>query len=111
MSYIFKSAAELEALCQQHQVPISEIALRYEMELNSVDRSDIELDTGMRSILDRIPRFQYNVSKGFLHWDYADGLDTGTIYHDIESSNFKKIQDLIKQFQPTSFEDLEKFLI
>lgn len=38
-------------------------------------------------------------------------LDTGTIYHDIESSNFKKIQDLIKQFQPTSFEDLEKFLI
>ncbi len=42
MSYIFKSAAELEALCQQHQVPISEIALRYEMELNSVDRSDIE---------------------------------------------------------------------
>ena len=73
--------------------------------------SDIELDLGMRSILDRIPRFQYNVSKGFLHWDYADGLDTGTIYHDIESSNFKKIQDLIKQFQPTSFEDLEKFLI
>jgi hypothetical protein len=46
-----------------------------------------------------------------LHWDYAGGLDTGTISHNMESSNFKKIQDLIKQCQPASFEELELFLI
>lgn len=73
--------------------------------------ADIELDPEARSILDRIPRFEYNVSKGFLHWNYADGLDTGTISHNIQTLKFKKIQELIKQNQPTSFEELECFLI
>lgn len=72
---------------------------------------DIELAPEVRSILDRIPRFQYNISKGFFHWDYADGLDRGTIVHNMHTSHFKKIQESIKQHQPISFEELENFLL
>jgi L-serine dehydratase len=42
MSYVFKNANELAALCKEHNVPISEIAVRYEMEVKGITREQIE---------------------------------------------------------------------
>lgn len=42
MSYVFKNAKELAALCAEHAVPISEIAVRYEMEVKENTREQVE---------------------------------------------------------------------
>lgn len=42
MSYVFKNATELQQLCEEHKVPISEIAVRYEMEVKGITREQIE---------------------------------------------------------------------
>jgi len=42
MSYVFKHASELAALCEKEQVPISEIAARYEMEVKGTTREQID---------------------------------------------------------------------
>lgn len=42
MSYVFKKAAELQALCEKHNATISEIAVQYEMEVKGITREEIE---------------------------------------------------------------------
>jgi len=53
----------------------------------------------------------YNLTKGFLHWEYGDGLDEGTLPYSIDSEKFKRFQELLKRKNPTSFEEIEAFLI
>ena len=72
---------------------------------------EMEIDSEVENILNEIDNFTYNLIKGFLHWEYADGLDEGTLPYSIESDKFKKFQEMIKQKKPTSFEDIEAFLI
>ncbi len=42
MSYTFTSAEKLAALCEEHKVPISEIALRYEMKNGGLSKEEVE---------------------------------------------------------------------
>lgn len=42
MSYVFKNAKELAALCAEQNVPISEISVRYEMEVKGTTHEEIE---------------------------------------------------------------------
>jgi hypothetical protein len=69
------------------------------------------LDPEVTAILDCVPGFDYNLSKGFLHWKYQGGLDQGTLPYSIDTETFRRFQGLIQREQPMSFEELEVFLI
>lgn len=69
------------------------------------------LEPKVTVILDQITGFDYNLSKGFLHWEYQGGLDQGTLPYSIETEKFKRFERLIQQNRPTSFDELEVFLI
>ena len=71
----------------------------------------MQIDSEVANILNEIDNFTYNLTKGFLHWEYADGLEEGTLPYSTETDKFKKFQELIKKNKPTSFEDIEAFLI
>jgi hypothetical protein len=73
-------------------------------------RSDLALDPEVEKILNNIEYFKYNLAKGFLHWDYADGLEIGTPPYSIETEEFRRLQERIKSHCPTTFEELENFL-
>lgn len=72
---------------------------------------ELSIDPQVAIILSNIKDFTYNVSKGFLFWDYGGGIFTGTVTHRIDSESFGKIQRLVKQFKPTSFADIQDFLL
>lgn len=70
-----------------------------------------DLDPEVKDILDRIELFTYNLDKGFFHWEYAEGLDSGTFPHSIETQQFRRFQDWIKQNQPATFDEIESLLV
>lgn len=70
-----------------------------------------QLDPEVENILSKIQGLSYNLTKGFLHWEYGDGLDTGTLPYSIDSDKFRRFQELLKRNNPSSFEELEAFLI
>lgn len=72
---------------------------------------EYQLDPELKNILNQVPNFSYNLTKGFLHWSYGDGLDEGTLPYSIDTERFQRFQDLIKKNCPTSFGQLEAFLI
>jgi hypothetical protein len=70
-----------------------------------------QLDPEVEEILSKIDGFTYNLRRGFLHWEFQNGLDEGTLSYSIETDRFQRFQTLIKRNRPTSFEELEVFLI
>ncbi|AFZ59047.1 hypothetical protein H6G54_23485 [Anabaena cylindrica FACHB-243] len=74
-------------------------------------QAELQLDPEVIDIFDKIDSFTYNLTRGFLKWEYFDGLNEGTISYSIETTRFQKFQELIKKHHPTSFEELEVFLI
>ena len=71
---------------------------------------DLDLDPKVKEILQNIEDFEYNLAKGFLHWDYANGLQSGTPPYSIETDTFRRLQERIKDRRPTTFEELENLL-
>ncbi len=71
---------------------------------------DLALDPEVEKILSQIEDFKYNLAKGFLHWEYADGLQSGTPPYSIDTDNFHRLQERIKILRPTTFEELEILL-
>jgi hypothetical protein len=74
-------------------------------------QSEWQLDPDVEKILSEIEGFTYNLTRGFLHWRFQNGLDEGTLSYSIETERFQRFQQLIKKNHPTSFEELEVFLI
>lgn len=72
---------------------------------------NVEINKDLGKILEQIPDFSYSVSKGFFHWQYAQGLESGTLPYSIETQDFDKFQKLVIEKKPSSFDDLEVFLI
>ncbi|MGD1861300.1 MAG: hypothetical protein ACFB0E_15185 [Leptolyngbyaceae cyanobacterium] len=70
----------------------------------------LALESEVENILSHIEDFKYNLAKGFLHWDYADGLQSGTQPYSIETEEFRRLQERIKDCHPTTFEELENLL-
>lgn len=70
-----------------------------------------QLDREVENILSRVEDLSYNLAKGFLHWKYRDGLEEGTLTYSIDTERFMRFQELIKKHKPTTFEELEGFLI
>jgi hypothetical protein len=70
-----------------------------------------EIDQDVKQILDKIDNFSYNFSKGFLHWQFGNGLEEGTLPYSCDTDRFKKFEILMKRKKPTSYEELEVFLI
>lgn len=70
-----------------------------------------QLDPEVENILSKIQDFQYNLTKGFLNWEFKNGLDQGTLPYSIDTEQFRRFQELIKRKQPTCFDELEGFLI
>jgi hypothetical protein len=71
----------------------------------------LQLDPTVENILNEIPNFSYNLTKGFLHWEYGNGLEQGTLPYSIDSKKFNRFEAIVKKNQPTSFEEIEPFLI
>jgi hypothetical protein len=95
-------------------VSVREILIKAQQSTPSFIRSfsqEWQLDLEVESILSKIEGLSYNLTKGFLHWEYGDGLDEGTLPYSIDSEKFRRFQALIKRNNPTSFEELEAFLI
>lgn len=70
----------------------------------------LSLDSDVSNILGNIENFSYNLTKGFMHWQYGDNLETGTYPYRIDHAQFERFQELIKEHKPTNFEELEVFL-
>lgn len=70
-----------------------------------------QLDPEVENILSKIEDFQYNLTKGFLHWEFKNGLDLGTLPYSVDTEQFRRFQEIIKKKQPTCFDELESFLI
>lgn len=79
--------------------------------IRSFSRSEAELDVEVAKILGEIPNFTYTLSKGFFHWEFKSGLDQGTLRYSCETEEFQRFQELIRQQSPTSFEEIEGFLL
>lgn len=95
-------------------VSVMEILIKAQQSTPSFIRSfsqEWQLDPEVESILSKIEGLSYNLTKGFLHWEYGDGLDEGTLPYSIDSEKFKRFQELLKRNNPTSFEEIEAFLI
>lgn len=64
----------------------------------------------LAKILDNIEDLDYNLAKGFLHWDYADGLQCGIQPYSIDTEAFRRLQERIIHHNPRTFEELEPLL-
>jgi hypothetical protein len=73
-------------------------------------RVDHQIDPQVAEILGKIPGFTYNLTKGFLHWQYG-GLEKGTLRYSMDTDSFARFQALIKNCKPSTFEELESFLL
>jgi hypothetical protein len=69
-----------------------------------------ETDQEFLKILSKIPNFTYNFAKGFFHWQYAS-LDEGDIPCRIDTEQFRRFRDRVKQMKPATFEELETLLL
>ncbi len=74
-------------------------------------QSNLQLDPEVERILSNIEDFTYEVTKGFLCWDFQNGLEEGILSYSLESDKFQKFQELLKKNCPNSFDELEVFLI
>ena len=73
--------------------------------------AEFELDAEVQQILSNIEDFTYNLAKGFLHWNYANGLQSGTLPYSIDTADFRRLQERIKSHKPKDFEnELEDLL-
>ncbi len=72
--------------------------------------TNLELEPQFEKILRNIEDLEYNLAKGFLHWDYADGLQYGTQPYSIETDAFRRLQERIIHHNPRTFEELEPLL-
>ncbi len=71
---------------------------------------NLTIDSEVARVLNSINNFTYNTDKGFLHWNYGDGIFTGTVSYSIDSEQFGKIQRLLKTICPQTFVELHDFL-
>lgn len=63
-----------------------------------------------QKILNSIAGFNYTIVRGFLSWNYYE-LQFGRLPYDCCDQRFIKFQDTIEQKQPTTFDDLEVWLL
>ncbi|MEQ8997294.1 MAG: hypothetical protein RID53_12430 [Coleofasciculus sp. B1-GNL1-01] len=68
---------------------------------------DVQIDPEVKKILAKIQGFTYSISKGFLQWQFANGLEEGTLPYSIETENFRRFQERVKQNKPMTFDELE----
>lgn len=68
------------------------------------------LDPEVAGILSNITGLRYSLSKGFLHWQYGNNIDRGTIPYPIGHPNFNRFQERIKASNPETFEAFEVLL-
>ena len=71
----------------------------------------LKLDPEVENILNNIEGFTYKISKGFLEWEFEEGLNEGILPYSIDSLQFSKFKEKLKEKQPICFDDLEVFLI
>jgi hypothetical protein len=68
------------------------------------------LDPEVADILSKIADFSYNLAKGFLHWQFGNNIDQGTIQYRIGHPDFNRFQERVKASNPKTFEELEILL-
>ncbi len=101
-------------LMNKNSVPLMDILKEAQKCSPSYIRSfalERQLDPEVKNILDRIPHFSYNLTKGFLQWSYGNGLQEGTFSDSIDTERFQGFQDWIKRNRPTTFEEIEGLLL
>jgi hypothetical protein len=68
------------------------------------------LDPEVVDILSKIADFSYNLAKGFLHWQFGNNIDQGTIPYRVGHPDFNRFQERIKTSKPKTFEEFEVLL-
>ncbi len=99
---------------EQTHVSLHELLVKTRAASPSYIRSlakDIPLDPLVKKILDNIPDFTYSLTKGFLKWNFLNGLQKGTLPYSQDDQRFERFQSLLKRDQPTDFDKLEVFLV
>ncbi len=69
-----------------------------------------DIDPDVKQILDSIPDFRYQLTKGFFHWEFGGGIEEGTLMYSCDTPEFRRFQDRVKERRPTSFDELENLL-
>ncbi|NJM00536.1 MAG: hypothetical protein HC924_17965 [Synechococcaceae cyanobacterium SM2_3_2] len=69
-----------------------------------------EIDPDVKEILDSIPLFRYQLSKGFFHWEFGEGLEEGILMYSCDRPEFRYFQNRVKERRPTSFDELQNLL-
>jgi hypothetical protein len=70
----------------------------------------VSLDPDVESILESIQGLTYEVSRGFLKWQFR-GLQEGTLSYSCDDERFTAFQNHIKKNCPATFDELEGLLI
>jgi hypothetical protein len=65
----------------------------------------------VKEVFANIKNFSYIIENGYLSWEYAGGLDAGTIPYPIKSERFLSFQRAIVAKHPCQFSELEGILL
>jgi transcriptional regulator of NAD metabolism len=100
--------------CDKSNIPAIEILKKAQQSSPSFIRAlstRWKIDEEVKQILDNIDNFSYNFVKGFLHWQFGNGLEEGTFAYSCDTERYRQFESLIKRQKPKSYEELEVFLI
>lgn len=75
--------------------------------LQSDEEAETMLSRECREVLLSLPRFEFKIERGFLHWSFANGITKGVLSQDCFSEAFQKFQKCVLDLNPSSFEEIE----
>lgn len=71
----------------------------------------VDLLPEAKEIFANIKNFSYIIENGYLSWEYAGGLDSGTIPYPVNSGEFSSFQRTVIAKHPRQFSELEGILL
>lgn len=82
----------------------------YNLNPNYIKGFDRQLPQALREVLNRIPRFSYQVEGGYISWSF-NATDNGVVSHQIGTKAFLDWENMVINLNPNNFEELESYLI
>jgi hypothetical protein len=99
-------------LCQSGKVSVSEIMqkivgnVKNPSYIRTFDTEDISIDLEVREILEGIG-IVIEISRGYLHLEYPEGLSKKTYGHALGTEEFKEFEKWLKEKKPSSWDDIK----
>lgn len=99
-------------LCQSGKVSVSEIMqkivgnVKNPSYIRTFDTENIGIDLEVREILEGIG-IVIEISRGYLHLEYPEGLSKKTYGHALGTEEFKEFEKWLKEKKPSSWDDIK----